>query len=359
MPAGCTSRRSSSSEGTVRSFPVCTHGRGGGGRQPVARQAARCGSNTQRLGAAPAGRAVCPRGRRRDELSAPELPGPLTRDPSKSALHAILRDHLETFLAEHEEAGAPLPRFVTKELRATLSCGVLRNGCAHCRCDGCGFSRVVALSCKGRGSCPRCIGRQRTELARELTERVFPDVRSRHWVLSLPFGLRCALAFDHERTLALTRIAQEKIGRRYRRLAREASLTDPRDPHPHRSPRASAPRRARAGPRAPRRTPASSSAPTRSATAATRSPRVPARVDLGPKPRGTRLLSPSPRNVPPRGTSRRPGGTRSCRLHARARARPRARTRARACTRPQPRPPPLPIPAPALGISPARSPALA
>ncbi|MFM7298751.1 MAG: transposase zinc-binding domain-containing protein, partial [Planctomycetota bacterium] len=150
------------------------------------------------------------------------------RDPSKSALHAILRDHLETFLAEREEAGAPLPRFVTKELRAALSCGVLRNGCAHYRCDGCGLSRVVALSCKGRGFCPRCIGRQMTVLARELTERVFPDVRSRQWVLSFPFGLRCALAFDHELTLALTRVAQCEIERRYRRLAREAGLTKPR-----------------------------------------------------------------------------------------------------------------------------------
>jgi len=47
-------------------------------------------------------------------------------------------------------------------------------------------------------------------------------------VLSLPLRLRCALAFDHERTLALTRIAQEEIGRRYGRLARGASLTEPR-----------------------------------------------------------------------------------------------------------------------------------
>jgi hypothetical protein len=67
-----------------------------------------------------------------------------------------------------------------------------------------------------------------TVLARELTERVFPDVRSRQYVLSFPFGLRCALAFDHELTLALTRIAHAEIDRRYRRLARAARLTAPR-----------------------------------------------------------------------------------------------------------------------------------
>jgi hypothetical protein len=47
-------------------------------------------------------------------------------------------------------------------------------------------------------------------------------------VLSFPFGLRCTLAFDHELTLALTRIAEAEIERRYRRLAREARLTEPR-----------------------------------------------------------------------------------------------------------------------------------
>ena len=78
------------------------------------------------------------------------------RDPSGSALHAVLRDHLETFLAERERADAPLPRFVTDELRGVLDCGVLAKGCAHFRCERCGLDRVVALSCKGRGFCPRC-----------------------------------------------------------------------------------------------------------------------------------------------------------------------------------------------------------
>jgi hypothetical protein len=74
----------------------------------------------------------------------------------------------------------------------------------------------------------RSLAPHMTVLVRELTERVFPDVRSRQYVLSFPFGLRCALAFDHELTLALTRIAHAEIERRYRRLAREARLSQPR-----------------------------------------------------------------------------------------------------------------------------------
>ena len=51
------------------------------------------------------------------------------RDPSGSALHAVVRDHLATFLRERDE-DAPLPGFVTDELRGLLDCGVLAKGCA-------------------------------------------------------------------------------------------------------------------------------------------------------------------------------------------------------------------------------------
>jgi hypothetical protein len=150
------------------------------------------------------------------------------RDPQRGALHTLLREHLETFVAEREEAGAPLPGFVLEELRAYLRCGVLAAGCARYECEGCGAVRVTALSCKGRGFCPRCGGRRMTERARHLVERVFPErVRVRQWVLSLPFGLRWRAAFDHELACRLAALLQAAIARRYRRLAREAVLTDP------------------------------------------------------------------------------------------------------------------------------------
>jgi hypothetical protein len=150
-------------------------------------------------------------------------------DPERNALHALLRVHLATFLAEREHLDAPLPRFVARELEGYLDCGRLAAGCARFECEGCGLTRVTALSCKGRGFCPRCCGRRMTERARHLAERVFPaGVRVRQWVLSLPFDLRVRAAFDHALARTLARIAVDAIEERYRRLAAEAGLRGPR-----------------------------------------------------------------------------------------------------------------------------------
>lgn len=144
-------------------------------------------------------------------------------DPQRRSLHAILRAFLQTFLAMHA-----LPSFVRDELEGYLACGRLCCGCALYECRGCGLARVTALSCKGRGFCPRCLGRRMSQGARDLVTRVLPHVRIRQWTLSLPFALRVRLAFDHDEALALWRIAQREIDRRYRRLAREAGIEAPR-----------------------------------------------------------------------------------------------------------------------------------
>lgn len=144
-------------------------------------------------------------------------------DPQRRSLHAILREHLPTFLRRHA-----LPAFVRDELEGYLACGLLAHGCARYRCERCAFERVTALSCKGRGFCPRCIGRRMTRTARDLVQRVLPHVRVRQWVLSLPFALRVRLAFDHDATLALWRIAEREIDRRYRALGRQAGVKSPR-----------------------------------------------------------------------------------------------------------------------------------
>jgi hypothetical protein len=57
---------------------------------------------------------------------------------------------------------------------------------------------------------------------------VFPEVRTRQWVLSFPFELRWALAFHHALVLDLARITYEEIARRYRRLCRDSGLRLPR-----------------------------------------------------------------------------------------------------------------------------------
>jgi len=86
-----------------------------------------------------------------------------------------------------------MPSFVVKELHEFLKCGVLAHGAVRFRCDHCGEDRLAGLSCKGRGFCPRCMGRRMTEMARHWVTAVLPRVRVRQWVLSLPFQMRVPL----------------------------------------------------------------------------------------------------------------------------------------------------------------------
>lgn len=116
--------------------------------------------------------------------------------PEETLLHQTLREHLETFLARARERDHPVPRFVERELRGYLACGVLAHGFLRLHCDACGCDRLVPFSCKGRGFCPSCGGRRMADTAAHLVDRVLPEVPVRQWVLSLPFALRYRLAYD-------------------------------------------------------------------------------------------------------------------------------------------------------------------
>ena len=120
------------------------------------------------------------------------------RQPEGTVLHQVVREHLETFLAEARlrGGGEGLPRFVERELREFLTCGVMAHGFARFRCDGCAREMLVAFSCKGR-ICPSCCGRRMGELAAHLVDGVLGGLPVRQWVLTLPFRLRYRLAYDH------------------------------------------------------------------------------------------------------------------------------------------------------------------
>jgi len=77
-------------------------------------------------------------------------------------------------------------RFVEREIRACLECGVLATGFLRVHCDDCGRDRLVAFSCKGRSFCPSCGGWRMAETADHLVERVLPEAPVRQWVLTLP-----------------------------------------------------------------------------------------------------------------------------------------------------------------------------
>jgi hypothetical protein len=51
------------------------------------------------------------------------------RTPETSVLYRVVQQNLETFLASAREQGRVVPRFVERELRAYLTCGIL----AHTR----------------------------------------------------------------------------------------------------------------------------------------------------------------------------------------------------------------------------------
>jgi hypothetical protein len=98
---------------------------------------------------------------------------------------------------------------------------VLARGFARWHCGGCGFERLVALSCKGRGFCPSCGGKRMTGLSADLTDRVTPFVPVRQFVLSVPHRVRYLLAYDHARCIAVLRIFIRALLSFYRLRARK------------------------------------------------------------------------------------------------------------------------------------------
>lgn len=56
----------------------------------------------------------------------------------------------------------------------------LEHGCLHLVCRECGYSELVAFSCKQRGFCPSCLGRRMADTAVHLEQSVLPRVPIRH-----------------------------------------------------------------------------------------------------------------------------------------------------------------------------------
>jgi DNA-directed RNA polymerase subunit RPC12/RpoP len=121
------------------------------------------------------------------------------RRPAESVLYRVVQEHLETYLAlarEGELDADAVPRFVEREFRRYLECGILAHGFARARCSECGHDFLIAFSCKGRGVCPSCNTRRMVQTAAHLVEQVFPRQPVRQWVLSVPKRLRYFLSHD-------------------------------------------------------------------------------------------------------------------------------------------------------------------
>ena len=70
----------------------------------------------------------------------------LPRRVETSTLHRTVRAHLATFLARAEDRGG-VPRFVERELRRFLECGIPAHGFLRVHCGSCGHDRIVPFSC--------------------------------------------------------------------------------------------------------------------------------------------------------------------------------------------------------------------
>jgi hypothetical protein len=158
--------------------------------------------------------------------------------PEDTVLYRTVAAHWPAFRERAEEAGG-LPDFVVDEFEAYLRCGRLEHGCLHLACRQCGHSLLVAFSCKKRGFCPSCCGRRMVDTAVHLVERVLPPVPIRHWIGSLPWGLRALLGYDRqlcadvmsafvgEITRSLQHRAKRLLGLRSVTAARGGSVTGP------------------------------------------------------------------------------------------------------------------------------------
>ena len=134
------------------------------------------------------------------------------RRPEQTLLHLLVREHLETFLAQVEaRTGRGLPAFVRDEFEAFLQCGILAHGSLRVRCADCAHEKLMAFSCKRRGFCPSCGARRMAQSAAVFVDEVIPRVPVRQWVLSFPTGLRILFAARPELLPMLLWIIQRVI----------------------------------------------------------------------------------------------------------------------------------------------------
>lgn len=107
--------------------------------------------------------------------------------------------------SQHAWRPAAAPRYVERELRGYLECGILAHGFARARCEDCAANFLVAFSCKGRVVFPSCTTKGMAATAAHLVDAVIPRVPMRQWLLSLPKRLRLTLRADAALTTRMLR----------------------------------------------------------------------------------------------------------------------------------------------------------
>jgi hypothetical protein len=136
-------------------------------------------------------------------------------------LYQTIAAHWPAFRERMEENGG-LPKFVINEFEDFLDCGRLEAGCLRLECRSCGHSMLVAFSCKRRGWCPSCVARRMADIGVHLEQRVFPEAPVRHWICSLPWGLRALLGYDRRLCAEVLAAVIAELSRSLKRRAKKA-----------------------------------------------------------------------------------------------------------------------------------------
>ncbi len=139
------------------------------------------------------------------------------RRPERTPLHRAVSQALPQFQDQVHDSGQALPHFINDTFRRYLSCGDLRYGFARLYCQNCKHNRLVAFSCKKRGVCPSCAGRNMSQRALRHRDQVLPHTRIRQWVLTFPKPLHLYLAYSPDALTDATEVFIDTLRDHYRR----------------------------------------------------------------------------------------------------------------------------------------------
>jgi hypothetical protein len=141
--------------------------------------------------------------------------------PEQTVLYRLVAEHWPSFRERAEEVGA-VPEFVVREFEEYLRCGMLEHGFVELVCRHCGHTELVAFSCKHRGICPSCVGRRMADTAVHLEQSVLPRVHVRHWICTLPWGVRALLGYDRKLCAEVVSAFVEEASRSLRLRAKRS-----------------------------------------------------------------------------------------------------------------------------------------
>jgi ribosomal protein S27E len=147
------------------------------------------------------------------------------RHPENAPLYRIVYHALDEFLEESRETGNGYPSFIEKEFRNFLGCRVISRGFARVRCPECKDEQLLPFTCSTR-ICPSCSARRAADTAATLVDQVLPEAPYRQFVMTYPFDMRFALAFNPNFFTKTIRVFMRALFAWYRKRGRRLGIQD-------------------------------------------------------------------------------------------------------------------------------------